>query len=309
MTNQQSSDPGPDGDVMRWVVGLDLRAHSSGAIHFANWLYQQGQPGTQMLTGLHAVDPEVFKLARAPSRSEVLGSARKAAEAAVLSRGARPAFTAIDAVESEDVIESLAEAARLAATTGLIVGRRARSDDFALVRLGKVARRLLRRLEGPMFVVPPELERDGIGSGPILCAVELDAQGAAVARFGERLGRSLKRPVQLVHVFDAGDPIGMEYLPEGSWDDMHRVRHETSEVSLERWRQASGLAAPTMLATGQTVAELVSAAQSFAACMLLCGSRRLSLAQRMWSASVASTLAAAADLPVGVVPVTDEGDD
>ncbi|MFO7562393.1 MAG: universal stress protein [Enhygromyxa sp.] len=289
-------------EMMRWVVGVDLRPHSHGAINFATWLHAHDKTGQAALEALHVVESRLFELPEAPARAELLGRAKQATIAALTARKGLDAFAHIDAIEGEDVIDTLAAAGALASTTGVIVGRRAAESDDRMVRLGKVARRLLRRLESPVFVVPPDLERAHIGAGPILCAVDLDDHGVDVARFGERLGQALGRQARLIHVVDAGEPIGVEYLPELTWTELRLRERETGQGALVKWRDKAGLSAQTLLAQGQTVPKLISAARELDACMLLCGSRRLNLAQRIWMSSIGSTLAAAAHLPVGVIP-------
>jgi nucleotide-binding universal stress UspA family protein len=294
---------------MRWVVGLDLRPHSHGAINFASWLRANDKHPDQLrIDGLHVVEARLFNLPHGKSHAEVVGDALKAARVAVSVRGASDAFSSIDVVESiplleggGDVVDVLTTAAKLATTDAIILGRRAAGQDGALIRLGKVARKLLRRLPAPTFVVPPDLELQHIGPGPIVCAVELDERGAAVAHFGERLAKRLGRSARLVHVIDNGDPIGLQYLPEGTWDDLHVRQRDDAQNQIVRWRDAAGLTAYTLLAQGQTVPRLISAARELDACMILCGSRQLSLAERMWISSVGSSLAAAAHLPVGVL--------
>lgn len=290
---------------MRWVVGLDLRPHSHGAINFAHWLSDHDKHPEQLrIDGLHVVESGLFDLPGGKSRVGVLGDALAAARVAVAVRGADAAFSSIDVVESakgDGVVQLLTAAAELPITDGIILGRRAAGEHGALVRLGKVARKLLRRLPAPTFVVPPDLERQHIGPGPIVCAVALDEHGVAVARFGERLAQRLGRSARLVHVIDSGDPIGLQYLPEGSWDNLHERRRDDAQAQIVQWRDAAGLSAYTLLAQGQTVPRLVSAARELDACMILCGSRRLTLAERVWISSVGSSLAAAAHLPVGVV--------
>src|SRR5690606_38028598 len=246
------------------------------------------------------------ELPEAPSRAELLGRAKQATIAALTARNAVDAFAHVDAIEGDDVIDTLAAAGALASTTGLIIGRRGAESDDRVIRLGKVARRLLRRLESPVFVVPPDLERAHIGAGPIVCAVDLDQHGVDVARFGERLGQAIGRQARLVHVVDKGDPIGIEYLPEITWTDLRDRARATGQAELNRWRDEAGLTAYTLLAQGQTVPKLISAARELDACMILCGSRRLNLAQRIWMSSIGSTLAAGAHLPVGVIPSARE---
>jgi nucleotide-binding universal stress UspA family protein len=289
-------------ELMRWVVGVDLRPHSHGAINFAAWLRAQDQTGQARLEALHVVDKRVFELPDAPAPTIVLSRAKQATIAALSARHVLDAFAHVDAIEADDVIDTLAAAGALATSTGLIVGRRAAESDARVVRLGKVARRLLRRLDSPVFVVPPDLERAHIGDGPIVCAVDLDQHGVDVARFGEALGQAIGRPARLVHVLDAGDPIGIEYLPELTWTDMHTHARAAKEAALSKWRDEAGLGAYTLIAEGQTVTQLINAALELDACMILCGSRKLSLAQRMWLSSIGSSLAAAAHLPVGVIP-------
>jgi len=290
--------------LMRWVVGVDLRPHSHGAINFAAWLAAHDKTGHAALEALHVVHSSLLSLPEAPARAELLGRAKQATIAALAARQAVDGFANVDAIEGDSVVETLAAAGALAVTTGIIVGRRASESDNNIIRLGKVARRLLRRLDSPVFVVPPDLDRAHIGPGPILCAVALDANGVSVARFGEQLGEAIGRQARLVHVVDSGDPIGMAYLPEGTWNNINMRQREVGQRELDQWRDAAGLESYTLLAQGQTVSQLISAARELDACMILCGSRQLSLVERMWMSSVGSSLAAGAHVPVGVIPAS-----
>ncbi|NVB37768.1 universal stress protein [Pseudenhygromyxa sp. WMMC2535] len=293
-------------DLMRWVVALDLRPHSHGAINFARWLHEQdkgGELGHELsIEGLHMVDASLLDLPEAGARAQVLGNARKAADAGLAARGAREAFAHVDAVETQDVVESLATAGALAGTVGLIIGRRAKGDDLALVRLGRVARKLLRRLDSPVFVVPPDLELRHLGAGPIVCAVTLDEPSATAARFAIRLGRAIGRSVRLVHAFDAGSPTGLPYLPEGAWDDIHHKRREIGVRDLEAWRAQNDLDAKIVTVDGSAVTQLITAARELDGCMIICGSRHLGTVERLWVSSIGSALAATSHLPVGVIP-------
>lgn len=289
------------GQEQRWVVGLDLRPASHGAINFALWLRAQTRGEPPRIDGLHIVEPLLLELPEAPSRVEVLADARKAADTALSVRGASEAFASVDVV-SGDPVELLAAAGELAVTTGLILGRRAAEYELGLVRLGKVARRLLRRLGAPTFVVSPKLEAEHVGPGPVVCAVELDARSVELARYAEAFAARIGRDVRLVHVVEGGDPIGLPYLPEGTWDHIERLRRDEGSAALLAWRDEAGLSSYTSISQGPTVGRLLSAARELDACMILCGSRRLSLAARMWRASVGTALAAASHLPVGVIP-------
>ncbi|HRI09043.1 MAG TPA: hypothetical protein PKW35_14575, partial [Nannocystaceae bacterium] len=39
---------------MRWIVGLDLRGLSQGAIHFARWLHEHAR--AERLVGVHVIE-------------------------------------------------------------------------------------------------------------------------------------------------------------------------------------------------------------------------------------------------------------
>jgi nucleotide-binding universal stress UspA family protein len=292
-------------EFMRWVVGIDQRAHSHGAIHFAAWLHDHDRTGAATLDALHVVESRLLRLPEAPAAAAMIGRAEQATIAALTARKAVDAFAPVDAIEGEDVVEVLAAAGALATTTGIIVGRRLGDSESGLVRLGKVVRRLLRRLDSPVCVVPPDLERAHLGAGPLICAVTLDERGRAAASFAESLGAAVGREVVLVHVVDGGDPIGLEYLPEGTWSNLHARERVTGEAELQAWRDQAGLRSPTLLCQGQTVDQLIRTARELDGCVLVCGSRQLSMAERVWSSSVGSTLAAAAHLPVIVVPPPD----
>lgn len=290
-----------ESESLRFVVAIDLRAHSHGAINFARWLREHDRSGRMVIDGLHVIDSSVFEPANQP-RVQVIDGARKAAQAAVHARQAEAAFSSIEVVEADDVVETLAAAGQLSGTAGIVIGRRAAEGEQAWIRLGKIGRRLLRRLETPTFVVPPDLEREQIGAGPIACAVTLDDDGVAVTKFGERLGEAFGRAIRLVHVVAGDEPVGVPYLPPGALDELQRRRREAGQAALKLWRESSGVSADVMLAQGHTVPTLLATARELDACMILCGSRKLNLAERVWSSSVGSTLAAAAHLPVGVFP-------
>ncbi len=296
----------PD-ETMRWLVGLDLRPHGHGAIELAAWLKDKDWSGERVvLDALHVVDEGALDLHDQGPRPLVLQQAKAAAEAALIAHDVRDRFAHVDALPSVDVVDMLASAASLAHTAGLIIGRRAQTDESSVVRLGKVARRLLRRLSAPVFVVPPNLVADQIGEGAIVVAVDFDETGAALTRHALELGRVIARSIRLIHVIEMGDTIGLDYLPSTAWDQLISRRRSDREQARERWlhEHADELAPQTSveLVEGPVVETLLRAARAYDACMILCGSRRLSLAQRIWTVSTGSTLAAAAHVAVGVIP-------
>lgn len=180
--------------ALRWVVGVDLHGRSGGAVAFARWLVARtGDPvvGTHVFGEalLDGADPSVdvaqlgklFDAALAPLRGD----------ASFSDLGLHPART---------VIEGLAQVADEKQADALVVGRIKRSDREALSRLGRVARRLLRALPRPVVVVPPDLEADRIGDGPIVLATDCTDGSVGAARFATRLGEHLRLPIHVVHV-------------------------------------------------------------------------------------------------------------
>ncbi|HEY8377431.1 MAG TPA: universal stress protein, partial [Nannocystis sp.] len=121
-----------------WIVGVDLRHRSDGAVRFAAWLYGQTQ-GAVELVGIHAAPESVVaELDRFEGRAQVRERLRAEAELAVAHAGARAVFSAVELVEAQVPAEALAAARAARAAAGLIVGRKAASDGRDLVRLGSV---------------------------------------------------------------------------------------------------------------------------------------------------------------------------
>ena len=76
---------------------------------------------------------------------------------------------------------------------------------------------------------------------------------------------------------------------------------------VERWCHAEGMLSPSCdVFHGRTVPTLLEFAKQVDASMIVCGSRRLSLLERLLSSSVGSGVAAHADRPVAVVPPEPE---
>src|SRR5689334_14253889 len=106
---------------LRWVVGIDLRARSHGAINFAAWLREHDRNGSMVIDGLHVIDSALFELPTAPPHVELLDDARKATFAALQARDADATFSSVDVIEADNVVDTLAAAGRLATTTGIII--------------------------------------------------------------------------------------------------------------------------------------------------------------------------------------------
>lgn len=64
-----------------------------------------------------------------------------------------------------------------------------------MIRLGRVARRILRRLGAPVLVVPPDLRAEQIGGGPVTALTSVSADSARACRFAADLAARLGRPL------------------------------------------------------------------------------------------------------------------
>jgi nucleotide-binding universal stress UspA family protein len=281
---------------MRWIVGLDLRPRSQGAIKTARWLAEHVQPGVRhRCYGVHVV-PQVPRVSvRDDELDELCERAREQAEATVAEAGASAAFARIDAVPGSP-LQALAAAATFYDADGLVVGRHGPRDGRALVRLGTVARQLVRTLPAAVMVVPPDHDPTERAQGPVLVATDLADDAAAAGRFGLRLAQELGVDLLLVHVLETGQ------LAAQLGAAPHSPIVQDPEA-FERWVESYGLGgARTETATGDPIERVLELAQAHDASLVVCGSHRLTLTDRVFQASTGTTLAAYADRPVVVVP-------
>lgn len=149
--------------------GIDFRPRSDGAVRFGGWLRAQA-PDDVNLLGVHALEQDDDRYSNSREQVQV------AVEETLGRAGVRAAFDGVEVTAPDRPLQRAAHAA------GFIIGRRTTADSGAIIRLGSVARRMLRRLVAPTFVVPPELEAEKIGTGPIVVAVTPDDASAAGAR-------------------------------------------------------------------------------------------------------------------------------
>ncbi|MCA9698526.1 MAG: universal stress protein, partial [Myxococcales bacterium] len=152
-----------------WTLGLDLREGAEGPLVFARWLCAElGKTGEAKLAPIHVIEQDQLGLlATADRREEAMALAEDAVqrtlERAGETAGPLAGLRFVEVGTPEDVL--IHEAGD---SEGLIIGRLAPRGEDRLLRLGGVARRLLRRLAAPTVVVPPDLQRATVGKGPII---------------------------------------------------------------------------------------------------------------------------------------------
>lgn len=273
-----------------WIVGLDLRDRSRGALAFAGWLGAPDEP----VVGAYVLEA----WSRPYIRDSVEADLAEAVARTVRELGCR----APDRLVAEEAESAEAGLTRLAdGAAGLLLGRAASDPRRALLRLGPIARKLLRELPSPVIVVPPSLLRPA--DGPILLATDLGPATAQAVAFARALAERRGRPLELVHV-------GEDYYDDRDDVDHHpawlqardNYRAEVAQAA-EQWAVAHGLGdLPRHVRHGDPVLEIAELAEARDAVMVVVGSRRLGAAARLFLSSTASALAGLAPCPVAVVP-------
>ncbi len=283
----------------RWTLGMDLREGAEGPLVFARWLVEQ--LGAE-LDPVHVIDEsQLGLLATADRREEVMAMAEDAVVKTVQRSGSTVPLTNMRLVEVGEPEDVLAESAKQ--SEGLVIGRLAPRGRDRVLRLGGVARRLLRRLPGPTVVVPPDLGAAQIGKGPIVFACDGDDDSLGAARFATKLADGLRRELVLAHVVPMPYGWSVGYLPSDTFKQVRADLQTRGERTLERWATQHGLnGLRGFVSEGIVAEELARLAVEQDALMVIVGSRKLNALERLFVTSVGSELAASSACPVAVVP-------
>ncbi|NVB36473.1 universal stress protein [Pseudenhygromyxa sp. WMMC2535] len=287
----------------KWGVGVELAEDHLGPIRFLAAISGREDdlrlglhvlPDQQMLHPL--VNPEDAKAIRKKVEKNV---------AETLARGGlEGAQTRVELIEDDEIERGLCEGGERLGLDALVIGRRARRDEDPIVRLGEVARRVLRRLPAPVVVVPPDFGSPGdagLGKGPILLATDLSEHCDAAASFAADLAARLERPLILAHGTQAFH-WGVSYIPAEAMARLQDQARSGADQKLVSWAKGRGLeGAKHEVFMGDPVKHLLRIADSEDAAVLVTGSRKLGAVERLFLASVSSELAAAASCPVAVV--------
>ena len=276
------------------LVAIDPTHKTRGALAFATWL-REAAPN-RLLEGLHLIPT---RRGGDVAHQAYVERASAAIHASLAALGVSRVLDRVDFLEADDISDGLHRSA--VGSRAVVLGRRARTGERALIHLGPVARQLLRSLPAPVIVVPPDLTRPTAGRGPVIVATDLRAHSEAAARFAVEFARDHGCELIVAHV---GEPIANPFN-----DDDAEVRARCEEQllavdgELTLWADAHGLAAHRRLAIcGAPVEALLELAEEQLPSLLVLGSRQLTLLERVFTNSTASTLAAYASCPVAVVP-------
>ncbi|MCB9704913.1 MAG: universal stress protein [Myxococcales bacterium] len=295
---------------MKWIVGVDLRHRSDGAIKLARWLSERSAERERCeLVGVHVVEAsQMAALQRFDPRPAVLSRLAEEAALVVQNAGAGEILTKIDVIEGRGAAHSLESACIYHHGDGLIIGRKAGAQEHTLVRLGSVARHILHALPAPVFVVAPDLDESALGEGPIIVATVPTDASLSACNFARALGERIGREVVFVRVVTVPEDYAHIYWSGEALEAFRAEFLDRAREQLRDWLAANGFGdARYEVRYGPEVGELVAAANLHASPLIVTGSRLLGTFERMLTPSTSSELAAHAPCPVVVVPPDHRG--
>jgi nucleotide-binding universal stress UspA family protein len=290
---------------MKWILGLDLRPLSHGALRFATWLAANAPPAeTARVIPVHVLEEDHLRaVLRHHHFDEIVAAARQEAKRIVERDGRADWIDDLQIVQALRPEESLELARASAGADGILIGRAAGRHERRVVRLGRIARRLLRALPSPVVVVPPDLQGSDLGAGPIVVVTSLRDDALDASRFAITLARHAGRKVALAHV--VGDPAegGLQLIAGGALARVRAERVREGERELAAWVASARLQPDaTAVLAGNVIDKAVEFAEAERSPLLVVGARRRAGIDRVLVPSIGRELAATAAIPVAVVP-------
>lgn len=286
--------------ALKWIVGVEPDGEHDGPMRFAAWLDERSVEspeivGVHVLPKLEIIDPNFGPEDAAGFHAK----ARETCAWGIERAGAKAAIDAIELVNADAIEDGLRDAVLEHGPYGCVVGRRARREEIRIQRLGPVARRMLRHLPATLVVTPPDWEP---ATGPIVLATDVADSSLAAAGFAQTLGRTIGAPVTVVHVAQA-IPWGGPYVEPALVRRTSDRLRQGAEKALADWIRAHEIDDVNQRAEiGDPVARVAAVAEELGSSLIVCGSRQLGTAARIFGHSVASELAATAKTAVAVVP-------
>ncbi len=267
----------------------------------AAWLHARANPQVpQEVVAMHVLPQQLRQMMVREATLDAPETARVEMQRVVEGAGIADPFAAYGTNWAASPEEGLTLAVANPGVTGIVIGRASGRQPGMLARLGRVARRLLRRLPAPVMVVPPDLSASDIGKGPIMLATDLDDASLPAAAMARELATAFGREL-LVASVDEALYLLPAYAPEAIVPQASFPRRSTADV--QAWTRAHGLhSAHVVVAEGERVTALSSLAVEHDVPFVVCGSRCLGLAERVFSSSTASELARRGERAVLVVP-------
>jgi nucleotide-binding universal stress UspA family protein len=286
---------------MRWIAGIDFEDRCTGALQMAVWLRGHAHSeDPQQLTALHVMPERVRRMLLIEATAAAPEMVVENMHRVVAEAGVEDPFTDYRAEWAKSVEDGFADAARQLEATGILIGKAAGDPAPMFGGLGRVARRLLRQLPAPVMVVPRHFVANEIGKGPIMLATDLEASSVPAAAAAHDLARALRRELIVVGVEEVSRRVPT--LSPQAFVPLSLIERLTP-ARLRAWALAQGLEkARAIVREGNRVQGLLDVAREEDTAVIVCGSRCLHLAQRIFASSTASELARRAERPVLVVP-------
>jgi len=289
----------------RWVIGVDLSSTSRGALLFADWLSRHTDEGWRPeFTPVHVLDEKLLKeRLRFENREELVGKHLDKTIELLQELGVDDSLGKPQVVAGWKTEQELEEELFSPKSSGLVIGRRAESEGFHLIHLGKVARRLLHSVPAPVIVVPPDLEADTIGKGPLIVLEDRSVGTRNACRMALDLADRLGRIVKLVRVVSPQGAIATGGRITPAVVDTHLEQREDMLNEMDSWLDVNGLqAVEAQVIYGTMPGELLKLCNESNAVMLLASCRRLTLFERLLQDDPCSQLASAVARPFMAVP-------
>ena len=270
-------------------------------MRFAAWLDGTTTEGDTELIGIHVLEEAHLQAAlRYHHLDEVEEKAREATDKAVADSGAHLDQRHI--VQGVLASRSLQIAQQYHQAGGTIVGRLAPREGRRLERLGRTARRILRELPGPVIVVPPDYTPPA-ADAPVVVLTNLRQDAATAMHFGCEFAKLTGRKVVALHVIMHSDDYASAYIPAEERAKMAAQDLKDAKLGLKKWLTGLGLHADTeAILSGPIADTAIDFANEVGAALIVTGSRRMTMAERVLLTSMGSELAAHAPCPVAVVP-------
>jgi nucleotide-binding universal stress UspA family protein len=282
---------------MHWMVGIDPWNLSAGAVAWARFVAKRAP--RERFVGAHVLAFDLSELFAKVDPKAKAGDVPPYVERLLDPLRDDPTFSEVGIVVSSTAEDGLQAAAADRGCEALVIGRRKPTEGKAVVRLGGVARKLLRALPNPVVVVPPD--ESEFSDGPVLVATSLTHASEGATRFGAAMARLLGLDLLVTTV--AVPPAIALYMPGEDWSPVVEENVRTAQRKLGDWTTQYDLGeARRSVVEGAVAPRLREVAQTAGASMLVVGSRRLSTIDRIFASSVGSELAASAPMPVAVVP-------
>lgn len=288
-----------------WIIGVDLRPLSHGALQFGAWMAEHAVPPEETrFVPVHVLeDDHLRNVLRYHHLDEVVAAARGEARRALESQGRSGWLEDLRIVQAPHADERLEAERASSGAEAIVIGRAAGARERPIVRLGRVARRLLRAIPAPVLVVPPDLRSGEVGAGPVVALTSAAGDAPHGVRFAAAVARRIGRKLALVHV--VADPAreGLPFVPAATLERAREDELRDGERALAAWIASAGLRpdSATVL-QGNVVEQAVLFAEAQRAPLIVAAARRRSGIDRVLVPSIGRELAAVASVPVAVVP-------